>query len=84
MLACPAARGLFHRAIAQSCSGSLRLAPPEEAAASAHALARKLEIGRPTGAALQAVPAETLIPLMKGMPPVFRPVLDGSVQCWTA
>ena len=78
MLACPAARGLFHKAIAQSCSGSLRLAPPEEAAASAHALARKLEIGRPTGAALQAVPAATLIPLMKGMPPVFRPVLDGA------
>jgi para-nitrobenzyl esterase len=78
MLACPAARGLFHKAIAQSCSGSLRLAPPEEAAASAHALARKLEIGRPTGAALQAVPAETLISLMKGMPPVFRPVLDGA------
>ncbi len=78
LLACPAARGLFHKAIAQSCSGSLRLAPPEEAAASAHTLARKLEIGRPTGAALQAVPAETLIPLMKGMPPVFRPVLDGA------
>lgn len=77
LLACPAARGLFHKAIAQSCSGSLRLAQPEEAAALAHGLARKLEIDRPTGAALQAVPAEKLIPLMRGMPPVFRPVLDG-------
>ena len=77
MLACPAARGLFHKAIAQSCSGSLRLAPPEEAAAFAHGLAQKLEIARPTAAALQAVPADKLIPLMRGMPPVFRPVLDG-------
>jgi para-nitrobenzyl esterase len=77
LLACPAARGLFHKAIAQSCSGSLRLAPPEEAAALAHGLAQRLGIDRPTAAALQAVPAEKLIPMMKGMPPVFRPVLDG-------
>ena len=77
LLACPAARGLFHKAIAQSCSGSLRLSQPEEAAALAHSLARSLEIERPTAAALQAVPVEKLVPLMKGMPPVFRPVLDG-------
>jgi para-nitrobenzyl esterase len=77
LLACPAARGLFHKAIAQSCSGVLRLAPPEEAAALAHGLAQKLGIDRPTAAALQAIPAEKLIPLMRGMPPVFRPVLDG-------
>jgi len=77
LLACPAARGLFHKAIAQSCSGSLRLAQPEEAAALAHGLARSLEIDRPTWVALQAVPVEKLIPLMNGMPPVFRPVLDG-------
>ncbi|MGI4795543.1 MAG: carboxylesterase family protein, partial [Janthinobacterium lividum] len=77
MLACPAARGLFHKAIAESCSGSLRLASQEEAAANAHVLARKLELERPTAAALQAVPTEKLIPLLKGMPPVFRPVLDG-------
>ncbi|HEX3574010.1 MAG TPA: carboxylesterase family protein [Rhodopila sp.] len=77
LLACPAARGLFHKAIAQSCSGSLRLTPPEEAAALAHGLAKGLGIDRPTAAALQAVPADKLIPLMKGMPPVFRPVLDG-------
>lgn len=77
MLACPAAHGLFHKAIAQSCSGSLRLNPPEAAAAQTHALAQKLGIERPTAAALQAVPVSTLIPLMKGMLPVFRPVLDG-------
>jgi para-nitrobenzyl esterase len=77
MLACPAARGLFHKAIAQSCSGSAHLAPPEEAAARAHDLAQKLGIARPTAAALQAVPMEKLIPMMDGMPPVFRPVLDG-------
>ena len=77
LLACPAARGLFHKAIAQSCSGSLRLAPPEEAAALAHGLAKKLGIDRPTMSALQAVSVDKLIPMMKGMPPVFRPVLDG-------
>ena len=77
LLACPAARGLFHKAIAQSCSGSLRLAPPEEAAALAHGLAQKLKLERPTAAALQAVPMDKLIPLLRGMPPVFRPVLDG-------
>lgn len=79
LLACPAARGLFHKAIAESCSGSIRLAPPEEAAALAHGLAGKLDIGQPTAAALQAVPMEKLIPLMKGLPPVFRPVLDGVI-----
>ena len=77
MLACPAARGLFHKAIAQSCSGSLRLASVDEAASLSQGLAQKLGIGRPTAAALQAVPVETLVPLMRGMPPVFRPVLDG-------
>ena len=77
LLACAAARGLFHKAIAQSCSGSLRLTPPEEAGALAHGIAQKLEIGRATGEALQAIPADKLIPLMKGLPPVFRPVLDG-------
>jgi para-nitrobenzyl esterase len=77
MLACPAAKGLFHKAIAQSCSGSLRLAPPEEAAANAHGWAKGLGIERPTAAALQAVPMDKLIAAMKGLPPVFRPVLDG-------
>ncbi len=77
LLACPAARGLFHKAIAQSCSGSLRLAPPEEAAAQAHGLAQRLGISRPTGAALQAFPMNHLAAQMQGMPPVFRPVLDG-------
>ena len=77
LLACPAARGLFHKAIAESCSGSTRLAPPDEAAALARGVAQTLGIDRPTGAALQAVPADKLIALQKGMPPVFRPVLDG-------
>ncbi len=77
LLACPAARGLFHKAIAQSCSGSLRLAPPEAAAALAYGLAQRLGIDRPTAAALQAVPMDKLALQMRGMPPVFRPVLDG-------
>ena len=77
LLACPAARGLFHKAIAESCSGSLRLASQDEATKLAHGLAQKLEIARPTAAALQAVPMDKLIPLLQGLPPVFRPVLDG-------
>ncbi len=77
LLACPAARGLFHKAIAQSCSGSLRLTSQDEAAALAHGLAKTLGIERPTGAALQAVPMDKLIAATKGLPPVFRPVRDG-------
>jgi para-nitrobenzyl esterase len=77
LLAMPAARGLFHKAIAQSCSGSLRLAGQEEAARMTHELAAQLEIGRATGAALQAVPSERLIAALKATPRPFRPVLDG-------
>ncbi len=77
MLACPAAEGLFHKAIAQSCSGSLRLASAEEAAASAHGVAKGLGLDAATPAALQAVPMEALVAAQKGLPPVFRPVLDG-------
>ncbi len=82
LLAMPAARGLFHRAIAQSCSGSLRLAGQEEAARLAHGLAAQLGIGSAngaalTGAALQAVPMGQLIAALQAMPRPFRPVLDG-------
>jgi para-nitrobenzyl esterase len=78
LLAMPAARGLFHRAIAQSCSGSLRLAGREEAARLAHGLAAQLGIGSATGAALQAVPMGQLVAALQAMPRPFRPVLDGA------
>jgi len=76
LFAMPAARGLFHRAIAQSCSGSLRLCGQEEAARLAHGLAQQLGIGA-TGAALQAVPTQQMVAALQAMPRAFRPVLDG-------
>ncbi len=77
LLAMPAAKGLFHKAIAQSCSGSLRLAGPEEAARLTHALAAQLGIDPDNGAAWQAAPAEQFIAALRTTPRPFRPVLDG-------
>jgi para-nitrobenzyl esterase len=77
LLTMPAARGLFHKAIAQSCSGSLRLTGPEEAARMTHALAAQLGIEGSNGAAWQAVPAEQIIAALRTTPRPFRPVLDG-------
>ncbi len=77
LFAMPAARGLFHRAIAQSCSGSLRLTGPEEAARLTHGLAAQLGIEAASGAALQAVPAERIVAALQATPRAFRPVLDG-------
>ncbi len=79
LLAMPAARGLFHKAIAQSCSGSLRLTAPEDAARLSHGLAATLGLPRATGEALQAVPADQLVKALQTQPPMFRPVRDGAV-----
>ena len=78
LMAMPAARGLFHKAIAQSCSGVLRLASEEEAARLTHGLAARLGIEHPTGTVLQAVPVEQMVASLAtlGWWP-FRPVLDG-------
>jgi para-nitrobenzyl esterase len=77
LLAAPAARGLFHKAIAQSCSGSLRVTGQEEAAQLTHGLATQLGIESATGEALQAVPAERIVAALQATPRAFRPVLDG-------
>ncbi len=79
LLAMPAARGLFHRAIAQSCSGSLRLAAPDAAARLSHGLATTLGLPRATGEALLALPVDTLVTALQKQPPMFRPVRDGTV-----
>jgi len=76
LLACPAARGLFHRAIAQSCSGSLDLASEAEAARLSHALAARLGLARADAASLRAVPVPALVAAAAALPPMFRPVLD--------
>jgi para-nitrobenzyl esterase len=72
----PAAKGLFHKAIAQSVSGGLRLAGPDEAARMAAQLSSQLGIAKADGAALQNVPVAQLLAAMKGVHDQFRPVLD--------
>jgi para-nitrobenzyl esterase len=74
LMGMPAAEGLFHKAIAQSCSGGLRLDGAEESSRQTHALTSALEVD---GAALQSVPTDRLIAAMKTVPDPFRPVLDG-------
>ena len=75
LMGLPAAKGLFHKAIAQSCSGGLRLDGVEESSRQAHDLAAALGTGV-SGSALQAVPMDRLIEGMKKVPDPFRPVLD--------
>lgn len=77
LMATSAAKGLFHKAIAQSCSGSLKHASLEEAAALAHGLAGQLGLARATGEALQAVPMDRLVTAVVAAPRPYRPVLDG-------
>lgn len=60
LMATPAAKGLFHKAIVQSGPG-LRGVPKEVAARNAEMLLAELGIGRGDAAALQAVPAEAII-----------------------
>ena len=76
MMGLPAARGLFHKAIAQSCSGGLRLDGAEESARQTHALAAAVGV-EATGAALLAVPMDRLVAAMKTVADPFRPVMDG-------
>lgn len=73
LLGCPAARGLFHKAIVMSTSGGLRIMEPEESARASYQLARQLGLKQPTGEALQAVPMRRLI----GAAGDFRPLVDG-------
>lgn len=80
LLAAPAARGLFHRAVAQSGSGAWRLATPDNAARAAHALLRELELTARDAARLRDVPVERLLAALgKVGAAEFRPVLDGRV-----
>ena len=81
MMTMPRAKGLFHKAIIQSASSMLRLATPESAARSMHALTNELGVDGPE--ALQKVPAETLLKAYRTAVEArngndsFRPVMDG-------
>ncbi|MEO7233902.1 MAG: carboxylesterase family protein, partial [Lapillicoccus sp.] len=77
LMAMPAAHGLFHRAVAQSCSGSLRVAEPDEGQRMADGLARQLGLSSANGVALQAVPVERIVGALAGTTRSFRPVIDG-------
>ncbi len=77
LMAAPAANGLFHKAIAQSCSGSLRLAGPDEAARMAQALSAQTGVPLSDGKEWQALPMETLVTAHAKVNRPFRPVLDG-------
>ncbi|MEP6631036.1 MAG: carboxylesterase family protein [Lapillicoccus sp.] len=77
LMAMPAAHGLFHRAVAQSCSGSLRVAEPNEGQRMADGLARQLGLSSANGVALQAVPVERIVGALAGTTRSFRPVIDG-------
>ena len=77
LMGMPAAKGLFHKAIAQSCSGGLRLDSMEESGRQTQALAKQLGLTEATGTALQAVPMNQLIAATRKVADPFRPVLDG-------
>lgn len=77
LMATAAAHGLFHKAIAQSGSGCLRVATQGEAAELAQGLARQLGLARPTGEALQALPLGQLVAAYEAASRPYRPVLDG-------
>ncbi len=79
LMAMPAAKGLFHKAIIQSGPG-LRAKPRADAAATARVLLQALDVSTPE--ALAAVPAEVLSRTSAALPGdvmrLFAPVLDGA------
>ncbi len=77
LLATPAARGLFHKAIIQSTSGGMRIAGQEEAVRMAAELAAALGLKRLVGEDLQKLPMGTLLSAIEKSPGPFRPVIDG-------
>ena len=74
LMATPAAQGLFHKVIAQSCSGTMRITEPRTSLAYANRIARQVGLAKATGAGLQAVPMEQLLVLSGNE---FGPVIDG-------
>jgi para-nitrobenzyl esterase len=79
LLAMPAARGLFHRAIIQS-GAAIRLSTRDRANALAEAVLKELGLGKNDRDRLQSVPVERLIaalmPAQQAVGPSARPMLD--------
>jgi para-nitrobenzyl esterase len=76
LLATPAAKGLFHRAVVQSGS-TLRLMSEADAEKSADGLLKKLGIARSRVADIQRVPWEQLLQAQTEGGGAFTPVMDG-------
>ena len=82
LMAMPAAQGLFLKAIVQSASSLLRMAPVSDAERSAHAILTQLGIDKSNATALQNVPADQLLKAMSTSIAATgidncRPVVDG-------
>ncbi len=77
LLAMPAARGYFHKAIIQSSSGGMKILEPAEAKLVAQELAAVLGVPRLDGSALQAMPMQELLAAISRCRSYFRPVIDG-------
>ena len=76
MLAMPAAKGLFHRAIIES-GASLRGGPRDAASRTAETLMKELGLSKGQGRELQNVPLDKLMDA--GNKARFGPVVDGTV-----
>jgi para-nitrobenzyl esterase len=74
LLAAPVAKGLFHKAIAQSCSGCLRITAAQEADDLSMRVRTNLGLVKLTGEALQSLSMNQLIAASAGR---HRPIIDG-------
>lgn len=85
LLAMPSAKGLFHRAIVQSASLHLDMAPPDRAIRCAHLLYDEFGLTAGNREGLADIPAEAILKARlraverNGGVDDFRPVLDGAV-----
>jgi para-nitrobenzyl esterase len=82
MMAMPAARGLFHRAIIQSASSMLRFASADEATRSTEHVLNEFQLDRRRLRALHEIPVRDLLAasrrvIVAARRDDFRPVVDG-------
>ena len=76
LMGMPAAKGLFHRAVAES-GGALKLGRPEPATVTAKAILDKLGIAPTDTARLQSVPFEDIVKATPSGFASFGPIVDG-------
>lgn len=76
LMAMATAKGLFHKAIIQSCSGGIRITEPVESARLARGFANAAS-AMPDADSLRCLKVPQLQRALANAPGVFRPVLDG-------